>query len=112
VQPADAVGAVLLVEMNDDLGVTVRREVVAAAHEILAQLTEVVDLAVEHDRDRAVLVVNRLVPGDEVDDAQPLDPEPDFTSAEDAARIWPAVLEAGAHPLDHVGPHRGSGARL
>ena len=42
-----------------------------------AQLAVVVDLAVEDDHDRAVLVEDRLVAGREVDDAQALDAEPD-----------------------------------
>ena len=53
------------------------REAVARACQVRAQLAEVVDLAVEHDHDRAVLVVDRLVAGVEVDDPQPLDPEAD-----------------------------------
>ena len=43
-----------------------------------AQLPEVVDLAVQDDDDRAVLVVDRLVAGLEVDDPQALDPQPDL----------------------------------
>ena len=48
-----------------------------ARSQALAQLAVVVDLAVEDDRDRAVLVEDRLVAGGEVDDAQALDPEAD-----------------------------------
>ena len=63
--------APLLVGVDDDFGVGRRVEAVAGGLELAAQLAEVVDLAVEDDPDRAVLVVDRLVAGREVDDAQP-----------------------------------------
>ena len=45
------------------------------ARSSLAQLPKVVDLAVEHDHDRPVLAVDRLIAGDEVDDPEALDAE-------------------------------------
>src|SRR6266850_2129790 len=42
----------------------------ACRFELGAQLAEVVDLAVEHDPDGTVLVVDRLMAGREIDDAQ------------------------------------------
>ena len=72
---------------------------VARALQALAQLAVVVDLAVEDDRDRAVLVEDRLVAGGEVDHAQALDPEPHPGVDVDSARVRAAVLERGAHAL-------------
>jgi hypothetical protein len=43
---------------------------VAARSSSRAQLAEVVDLAVEHDPHRAVFVVDRLMAGREIDDAE------------------------------------------
>jgi hypothetical protein len=57
---AHQVLAVLLVEVHDHLGVRMRAELVAACLQARAQRLEVVDLAVEHHRHRAVLVVDRL----------------------------------------------------
>jgi hypothetical protein len=102
VQPLDAVDAVLLVEVRDDLGVAVCRQRVPARDELLAQLAVVVDLAVQDDRDGAVLVEDRLVAGGEVDHAQALDPQRDVGGAEDPARVRPAVLEARAHALGQL----------
>jgi hypothetical protein len=102
VQVAHAVGAVLLVEVDDDLGVTLRGQRVAARGEVVAQLAVVVDLAVHHDDHRAVLVVDRLVSRAEVDDPQALDAQAGAALAVHAARVGPAVLEAGAHALDEV----------
>ena len=87
----------LLVEVDDHLGVALGGEAMAAAQQVAPQLAEVVDLAVEDDDDRAVLVVDRLVAGLEVDDAQPLDAEPHLALHVQAARIRPAVLEGRAH---------------
>jgi len=67
--------AVLLPRMHDDLGVRGRSEPVAAALEVRAQRGESVDLAVEGDVHRAVLVADGLIAGDEVDHAQPCDAE-------------------------------------
>ena len=60
-QPLDTLDAVLLVRVDDDFGVGLRRKPMPAAFEVLAQLEEVVDLAVVDDADAAVLVVDRLV---------------------------------------------------
>ena len=92
--------AVVLVEVDDHLGVALRREAVPAAAELGGQLLVVVDLAVQHDDDRAVLVEDRLVAGLEVDDSQPLDAEADAVVEEEAARVWAAVLDHRAHALE------------
>ena len=63
--------------MDDHLGVAVRAEAVPARLELGADVGEVVDLAVEDDPDRAVLVGERLIAGREIDDAQAAMPEAD-----------------------------------
>src|SRR5215211_3142974 len=68
--------------------------------ESCAQLAEVVDLAVQHDDDGAVLVVDRLVSGGKVDDPQALDAQPDAGRHVQAARVGTAMLLGRAHPLD------------
>ena len=90
----------LLVEVDDHLGVALGREPVARADQGLAQLAVVVDLAVEDDDDRPVLVGDRLVAGREVDDAQPLDAETRAVADEVSARVGAAVLDHGAHALE------------
>src|SRR5262245_55354029 len=64
-------GALLLVQVDDRFRVALRSEPVTARQEIRTQILEVVDLAVEHEPDRAVFVGNRLarIRG-QVDDAQ------------------------------------------
>src|SRR5205085_1724228 len=70
-QVIDAALTEILVEVDDRLGVAVGSEHMAAPFERAAQLAVVVDLAVEHDPDRAVFVRDGLLSVAEVDDAQP-----------------------------------------
>ena len=78
------------------------REPVAAPAQVSAQLFEVVDLAVEDDHHRAVLVEDRLIAGHQIDYAQPLDAETDVFLVEHAPRVGAAVLEASTHPLQEL----------
>ena len=62
--------------MRDRFGVRPGCEAMPGALEPRTQRLEVVDLAVQDDRDRTVLVVDRLPAGDQIDDAEPPVPEP------------------------------------
>ena len=62
--------ALLLVEMDDDFGVALGDEAVPGCHQPVAELLEVVDLAVLHHPHRAIFVGNRLMAAGDVDDAQ------------------------------------------
>ena len=111
VQVAHAVGAVLLVEVHDHLGVALRGELVAAAAQLLPQLAVVVDLAVHHDDDGAILVEDRLVAGAEVDHAQALDSDAGAT-VDDGARASPgrdARAPRTSAPAAQVRPPRPGG---
>ena len=104
--PAQALGearAVLLVEVDEHLGVGVRRaEHVARALELGAQLGVVVDLAVLDDDDAPVLARDRLVAALEVDDRQPPRGEPGLAVDDLAAAVGPAVHERRAHRAEHA----------
>ena len=91
---------VLLVEMDEHLGVAVGAEAVALRLQLGAELPVVVELAVLDDDDAAVLVRDRLVAGLEVDDRQPAGGETDGAVDVDAARVGPAVDERRAHRLE------------
>ncbi len=64
------------------------------------QLAEVVDLAVENDRDAAVLVEDRLVAARQVDDRQPPHPERDRSVDEIACIVGAAMRHRIAHADD------------
>ena len=61
---------VLLVEVDEHLGVAMSREGVPGPLEVMPELAVVVELAVLDDLDAAVLVADRLVTGLEVDDRE------------------------------------------
>ena len=108
VQRADELRAFFLVEVGDHLGVALGHEAMAAPLEAGAQLGVVVDLAVEDHRDRAILVVDRLIARREVDHPQALDAEPDARRDVHASSVRTAMLECGAHAAPST---RGSPAR-
>ena len=100
-QTVHELGALVLVEVCDHLGVAARGEPVPRALKAGAQLPVVVDLTVEDDRDRPVLVENWLVAGRQVDHTQTLDPKADAGVDVKPTRIRPAMLECRAHALEH-----------
>src|SRR5204863_153624 len=94
---------------DDDLGVGERPERVAARDQTLAQLAEVVDLAVEDDAHGAVFIRHRLIGGGaQVDDAQAAEAE---ANARRRGHVQPLVVrpsmhEAIAHGHDRLGADR------
>ena len=72
----------------------------AAPLEVATELLVVVDLAVEDDPRGPVLIADRLIPRQEVDDAQPAHPETHAGSEVHALAIRPAMSERGAHGVD------------
>ena len=85
--------------MHDDFGVAARVEDVPERLQLRDQLLVVVDLAVEDDDDRAVLVVERLLAGREVDDRQAAMTEPDARLEVHALAVRPAVRLRVVHAL-------------
>src|ERR1035441_666962 len=96
------IGPALLVQMHDDLGVGVGGKPMAVALQAAAKLAEVVDLTVEDDGDGPVLVGDRLIAGDQVNDPQALDPEANAVRVVGSARVRPAVLDRRAHALQEL----------
>ncbi len=75
--------------MHDDLGVAARVKAVTERNQFRNQLLVVVDLAVEHHTDALVLVVERLLPGGQVDDRQP-----PVTESEPGLDVQAALIRA------------------
>ena len=66
-----AIGAALLIEMKEDLGVGRRPEDMAPAPELVADRLVAVEFAVHGEMKGAVVARQRLLPGREVDDGEP-----------------------------------------
>ena len=104
-------GAVLLVGVDDHLGVAASGEPVAEPLEPLPQLPEVVDLAVERDPDRPVLVAHRLVAAGQIQDGEPALAQRHGPVDVVALVVRPAVAQGVAEPtqcLDRDRPDRKS----
>ena len=94
--------------MHDDLGVRAGGEAVAPALQVGAQLLKIVDLAVEDDGHRAVLVADGLRPSLEVDDAKPARDQPHARLNEVPRLVRPAVDDGIAHALQQRSVGRGA----
>ena len=90
----------LLVEVRDDRRVAGAADIVAARGEVVAELVEVVELAVEDGHDVAGLVGDRLAASDEVDDTQAPVAEHAASEGVDRALVRPAVDERVVHRGD------------
>jgi hypothetical protein len=86
--------------MNDDLGIALRVEIMAALFQVPAQFGEVVDLSVENDPDVFLFVVDGLMPAGKVDDAQSPHPQADGTLGIDAFIVRAAVHDRLTHAVN------------
>ena len=93
-------GAVLLVQVGDDGRVAGAADLVPALRQLVPELEEVVDLAVEDADDVAGLVLHGLAAGDEVDHLQAAVAEHAASERVHRPLVRPAVEERGVHLLD------------
>ncbi len=105
-QVLQAIDAVFVVEMDDRLGVRMGVKPVAALLEVLTQLAVIVDLAVENDPLRTVLVMHRLLARGEIDDRQPPHREPDILMQVKTVVVRPAVNDRSIHRPEHLAVRR------
>ena len=87
----DQGGPVLLVEVDQDLGIAPGPEPVSPGFEVPAQLPVVIDLAIEDDLDRAVLVADRLVASLEINDREAAMDQADAGLRPESLRIRAAM---------------------
>ena len=102
VEAGDALVVIVLVGVDDDFRVRPGAEAVALALQLIAELSVVVDLAVEHHGDRPVLVVDRLVAAGQIDDAQPRHAEADAVRDHRASVVGTPMRDRRAHLLERT----------
>src|ERR1700730_6564390 len=92
------VGAVLIVSMNDGFCVAVCIEGVAELLQLFAELTVVIDLAIENNPGGAVLIVDRLLAACHIDDRHP-----PHAQAHALAEVEAVIIRAAmAYGLTHA----------
>ena len=96
-QMLHTVRAVLFVKVNDGLGIAVRAVAVAARDELLAQGEMVVNLAIEHDPERAIFIRNRLMSARNIDNAEPSHADAQMAVRIKAFVVGPAMGDDAAH---------------
>ena len=113
-QVAHDLVAPMLVAAQQHLGVGVEREAVAAGVELLTQLAEIVDLAIEREREPGSLVHHRLASALGIDDREPPVAEQHAPAVGrgvfgDATAIGAAMRDALEHARDDLPGHPRSG---
>src|SRR5207247_2924039 len=98
--PLHAAPAILFVKVHDGLRVAPAQEGVTPPLQLVAQLFEVVDLAVAHGPDRAGLVAQGLTPPRRVDDAQAAHPQGRPPADVETLVVGAAVDHHAAHRSD------------
>jgi len=102
-QMVHALLAVILVEVQDRLAITLGGEAMTAGLERAAQLDEVVHLAVADQGERAILVVERLPACGEVDDTQTPHRQARVVETQRSLAIGAAVRQQIVEPRDALG---------
>jgi hypothetical protein len=95
----DAVFAVLLVGVDEDLGIAAGQKPVAPGFELRSEHDEVVDFPVVHRPHRAVFVGDRLVPAHGIDDSKPPRAERNRWIDVEAGVVGAAMTQDVRHPL-------------
>ena len=83
--------------MDENFRIRVRAEAMSFPFEFTPQFAEVVDLPVEDDTNRAVLVGDRLIPVRQIDDRQPAMRKPHASLSPDAFCIWTTMRNRPRH---------------
>src|ERR1700749_2625284 len=90
--------APLLPGVDDDFGVGMGPEGVAKPRQLRRQRLKIVDLTIEDDAHRAVLVELRLVAGHEIDDCEPAVPQAYPRHTMETFAVGSAMNEDIGHP--------------
>src|SRR6266540_7053143 len=96
-QPMDAIFPELLVQVNDDFSVGTAVKCVAPLEQLLRKRAAVVDLPIEDDLKGSVLIVDRLLSGLEIDDAEPSHAEAHASVEKEPLIVGAAVSNGVAH---------------
>src|SRR6185437_620070 len=105
----EAVLAPFLPGMNDDLGIAMGTETMPLSRELGHEFAGIINLAIEGDGNRAVLVEQRLLPMRDIDDGEAPVAESDAGGDMKTAAVGAAMRDAVGHaaeerPVDRAPP--------
>ena len=89
--------------MDQNFGVATRLELVPFGIELIAELEVVVDLAILHHDQRAILVFNGLVSASEVNDRQSAIAHRESIAGKKPGAIRTAMVQSRRHAAEQVG---------
>ncbi len=104
----DALGTLVLVQMNNDFRVGLRAKYVAPLDQPLPKLVEVVNLAIEHNPDRIVLIREGLASRAQVNDGEPTMSQTDVSLDVMPVPVRTPVGQKASHPLHQPGVNAGA----
>jgi len=85
--------------MNENFGVALGLEAMAAIDQHTSQALIVIYLAIANDPYRAIFIMNRLVAAFEIDNRQATHSQNDVTILEKAMVIWPPMDDCIGHAM-------------
>jgi hypothetical protein len=108
-----ALGPKVFVEVKRDLAVRAGTEAVSPAAEVLANLLEVIELAIGHDPERLILVRYGLRASTEVDDREPGMAEPDPAIGRDpvSPSVGTAMMQGRRAAMQCIGRDGATGGK-
>ena len=101
----DAIISVFLVQMHNGFGIALGTVAMASGLQVPAQLLVIVDFPIEDDPNTFVFIVDRLMTGLNVDDAEPAHRQADICFGENSVVIRPAVDNLLVHSQQHFAIH-------
>jgi hypothetical protein len=96
--------------VNNHLCITVRRKNMTTTTQLLSQLHVVVNLTIQNNHNRIILIEDRLITRLQIDDSQPLHTKTDTLIQKDATRIRTTMPHHVTHRL-HQFPSNGTLSR-
>src|SRR5207248_938932 len=104
--------SILLVQVDDSLGVAVRAIRMATSHEFFPQLSMVVDFAIENNPQRFNFVADGLMTGGEINNTEPAHADADAAVNMDAIVVWTAMRYNFKHAVQDGRIGTGAVAKL
>src|SRR5262249_46801811 len=99
-QMRDIIFTKVFIQVDNTLGIRVGGQDMPSFHELLTEFPIIVDLAIEDDSHRTILVVDRLTPGVDINDRQTSHTQPDLTIEVKSLVIRSTSANEGTHASD------------